>query len=130
MKTGELFYGSVWRVGPDELEDAENELRNALEADDGTDINDLADILSEKHDAHVEIQADGTRTFWFGHPIEVMNDGDTDFNEMALLRVMDLKQGTLREDIKKDVKAAIENVPYALREKFSSPGFKVAWGDA
>lgn len=122
-----LFYGSYWRIEDDAKEAATSTLSNALEADDGMEFNDLLDDLCEKHDARLAMHDDGTVTVYFGQPVTTISEADNDFDEMALLRVMDLDKGVLEEGVKTSVKATLEDVPYYLREKLSSPGFYVAW---
>ena len=124
---GNLFYGSYWRIEADAREAAKATLSTALEADDGADFHDMLDDLCEKHDAHLAMHDEGTVTVYFGQPLTSVSEADNDFDEMALLRVMDLDKGVLRDDVKEKIKHVLEDVPYALRESLSSPGFYMAW---
>lgn len=123
---GNLFYGSYWRIEADKQAEATAVLSDILDAD-GTDFSDLVDDLSETHDAMVAYHDDGTRTIYWGWPVGNVNEGDNDFDEMALMRVMDLSKGVLRPNVKESVRNTLEQVPYKLREYLSSPGFYVAW---
>lgn len=124
---GNLFYGSFWRIEHDAKDEATLVLSNALEADDGMEFEDLLDDLCEEHNARLALRADGATTIYFGRPITNFSEVDNDFDEMALLRVIDFDRGTLQSDVKDKVKKTLEEVPYALREHLSSPGFYIAW---
>lgn len=124
---GNLFYGSFWRIENDDRDEATLVLTNALEADDGADFEDLLDDLCEEHDAHLALRADGATTIYFGQSVSNFSEADNDFDEMAFLRVIDLDRGVLQSDVKEKVKGQLQEVPYALREHLSSPGFYIAW---
>lgn len=130
---GDIFYGVFWRIESNAVEEAEKILRDALQADDDKDLNDMLDDLSETHGAHVVIHTDGdvkVRTVYFGHTISSVSESENKFDEMALLRSLDLEKGVLREDIKDSVKKKLEEIPYNLREHLTGPGFNMAWGRA
>lgn len=122
-----LFYGSYWRIEKDARDEATTLLSDALEADDGAEFHDLLDDLSEKHEAHLAMHQDGTVTVYFGHRLTTVMESSNDFEEMALLRVMDLDKGVLQDDVKEKVKGVLQGIPYAMRDKLSSPSFYVAW---
>lgn len=124
INTAQLFYGVYWRTEA-EAEDATELLRKALEVESG-DFWDLLDDLENKHKAKVAIAGD-TITIWFGRGVTTLSDDDNEFREMALLQVMDLENACLREDLRTEIVALIQDIPYALREKLSKPGFYAAW---
>lgn len=124
---GEIFFGCYWRIEKDQREEAEAVLKNALEADDEADFNDMVDVLSEKYKAHVSFHDDGARTIVFGRQLTTVTEAENKFDEMALLRVMDLGKGVLQENVRNEVRTQLDEVPYSLREHLSSPGFCVAW---
>lgn len=123
-----LFYGSYWRIGDtqDAREAATATLSTALEADDGAEFYDMLDDMAEKFNAHIAFQGE-TVTVYFGHRLFHMSSDENDFDEMSLLRVMDLKTGVLEQSVKDSVKKTLEEVPYSLRGNLSSPGFYTAW---
>lgn len=130
---GRLCYGTYWKIDPSGITqwDASQLLWKALQdtgkVQEDDELGDHIDVLCEVYNAEV-VYMDNTYTIFFGHIIEDVSTGENKFNEMALLSIMDLKQGTLREDVKKNVKNLIETIPYNLRDQFSRPGFFIAWG--
>lgn len=129
MNNADLFYGTFWRIDKDDYDDAESFLRDALEGDDEADFHDLADTLTEKYSGKVTYH-DDHRTIWFGITITSLNESENKFDEMALLRVMDLDKGVLRQDEKDRMRKIMDEIPYKLREKLSNPKFGVAWSTA
>jgi hypothetical protein len=123
--TANIFYGVYWRTEA-EAEDATEVLRTALEADDGVEYWDLLDDLESKYKAKVAIAGD-TVTIWFGRGVTKISDDENDFSEMSLLQVLDLEKGTLREELRTEIVALIQELPYAMRDHLSSPGFHTAW---
>jgi hypothetical protein len=113
MLVGRLVYGTYWRVtDPDEGAKA---LLMALEREDeGAELDDLVDVLCEEHNASVAY-LDGTYTIYYGHIVTDLSTAENKFDEMALLRCMDLKRGVLEDSLRDDVKRLIETVPYSLR---------------
>lgn len=126
VTSAEVFYGCFWRIEPDKQEDAVNVLRNALEADDDADFYDMLDDLSSKHNAHVSF-AQGVATVYFGVPIASLTEAENEFDEMALLRVMDLKNGSLQKSVREHMTKVMDSVPFTLRDHLSAPKFGVAW---
>lgn len=131
---GRLFYGVFWRIPLEPVkvpDEAQELLYKALQDLEGVeaehDLADYIDVMAEHYDAQVTYMQQ-TYTLYIGHTITDISTSENKFEEMALLQVMDLDRGVLREDVKADVKAMIEAIPYSLREKFSRPGFYIAWG--
>lgn len=135
LAVGRLAYGTFWRIEPGGVSeyDASQVLWKALQdtgkVKEDDDLSDHIDVLVEDYGAHVTY-VDKTYTIFFGHIIDDISTSENKFDEMALLRIMDLKTGNLRDDVKKSVKELIEKIPYSLRESFSSPQFFIAWGQA
>lgn len=133
--TGRLFYGVFWRIPPVGAAqwDATQLLYKALADTEGVeedaDLADYIDLMVERHGAQVTY-VDNTYTLFFGHTLTDLSTDENKFEEMALLHVMNLDKGVLRDDVKADVKTMIEGIPYLLREKLSRPGFYIAWGRA
>src|SRR4051812_19065112 len=113
---GKIFYGSYWRIPDDESEGAEEVLRKAVETEDQeTELEDLIDTLCEGFsNAHAVHHDNGDWTIVFGRQITTVSEADNDFDEMALLRVMDLQRGVLSDDVRKAMHRTIEEVPYNL----------------
>lgn len=130
---GRLCYGTYWKIDPAGIKqwDATQLLYSALKGtgkvQEDDELADHIDVLCEDYNADVTIM-DNVFTVFFGAVICDISTAENKFNEMALLSVMDLKQGVLRDDIKKNVKDMIEKIPYGLREQFSRPSFFIAWG--
>lgn len=126
VSSGEIFYGAFWRIEEDGREAAEGVIRDTLEADDDTDLYDMLDDLASKHNAHVSF-CKGTVTVYFGVPIATVTEAENKFDEMSLLRVMDLKNGSLRKDIKDQMTKVLDSIPYKLRDSLTPPVFGIAW---
>jgi hypothetical protein len=131
---GRLFYGSYWRIpltGPENW-DATVLLYNALakETDEELDADSsLADLVDQFTNLGAQVSlCDNIFTVYFGVVVTDLSTEENTFDEMALLRLMDLDKGTLEEDVKEHVKNLLQAIPYDLREKFSRPGFHIAWG--
>lgn len=125
---GEIYYGSYWRIAKDEREKAVEVIRGAINGGADLDMFDLLDELDRQYKgAHVALHGNGELTLIFGRRITTVTEADNDFHEMDLIRIMNLQQGNLRDDIRKDVREIIENVPVGLREELSSPKFCIAW---
>jgi hypothetical protein len=120
----EIFFGSLWRIDEDHRAEAEQILRDALTTDE--DFDDMLDTLAEKYNAKVSYDGE-ERTIVFGRQITTISHSDNSFDEMSLLRVMDLDKGVLLEEVRNEVKQQLEEVPYNLREHLSSPGFCTVW---
>jgi len=130
MKIAQVFYGVYWRIEKDAEEDAAKALIDALQADDDTDLYDLCDKFESKfRDSHVVFSNDH-KTLYLGLNISATNEGENDFDEMALLRIMDLDRAVLRDSVRQQMRQLIETVPVDLRSKFTAPGFYVAWSEA
>lgn len=123
--SGTIYYGCFWRFDAKDPE-AVAVLRDALEATDDTDLDDMLDDLCEKFDAHLNYDGKD-RTIVFGHPITSVNESDNSFREMDLLSVMDLQKGSLQKGIRESMTNVIAGVPYGLRDNLSSPKFCIAW---
>jgi len=130
LTIAEVFYGVYWRIEQDKEEDAEQALTDALQADDGTDLNDLMDqFVSKFKDTHLAFSEDH-KTIYMGLPLTATNSGENEFDEMSILKVMDLDRGVLKDDVRKQMRDLIETVPVDLRGKFSAPGFYTVWSEA
>lgn len=129
MASGEIFYGCYWRIKPDAHEQAATIFREALEASDDAELYDMLDDLESKHKAHVHFDGD-TITVYFGVPITPVNQTDNEFDEMAILRVMDLEHGSLRKDVRDKMTKVMDDIPYQLRGSLTRPKFGVAWSSA
>jgi hypothetical protein len=127
VSSGEIFYGCFWRIeNAAQDEQAIAALRNALEADDDTDLYDMLDDLSSKHNAHVLFNGD-TVTIYFGVPLTSVTEADNDFDEMALLRVMDLDNGSLKKNVREKMTKVMDAIPYSLRDRLTPPKFSIGW---
>lgn len=130
---GRLAYGTYWRIpntGVDQYDAAQllwKALQDTGKVQEDDELADHIGVLCEQHGAQV-VFMDGEYTVFWGTVVDDISTAENKFNEMALLSVMDLKQGVLRDDVKKSVKSQIEDIPYNLREKFSRPSFFIAWG--
>lgn len=125
--SGEIFYGCFWRIeNADQDEDAITAIRNTLEADDGAELYDMLDELESKHKAHVSFNG-STVTIYFGVPLTSVSESGNDFDEMAILRVMDLEHGSLRKDVRQRMTKVMDDIPYTLRTHLSPPKFGIAW---
>ncbi len=130
---GRVFYGSYWRIASGGVAqwDAAQLLYKALQdtgkVQEDDELADHIDVLVTEYNAQVTY-VNKEYTVYFGHNVLDLSSATNDFSEMALLSVMDLSNGVLREDVKEDVKRIIEQIPMGLREKLSRPGFHVAWG--
>lgn len=130
MKIAQVIYGVYWRIEKDDEDSAAQALTDALQADDDTDLYDLTDIFVTKYrDSHA-VFSDDHKTLYLGLNISATNEGDNDFDEMALLRIMDLDKAVLRDSVRQSMRSLIETVPVDLRDKFSAPGFYVVWSEA
>lgn len=130
MKIAQTFYGVYWRIEKDAEEDAAVALTNALQADDGTDLYDLVDKFCESYsDSHVMF-SDDHKTLVMGLLLTATNEGDNEFDEMAILRIIDPDKAVLRDSVRQQMRNLIETVPVDLRAKFSAPGFYVVWSEA
>lgn len=130
MKIAQTFYGVYWRIEKDDEESATAALTDALQADDGTDLYDLMDKFCESYsDTHVMF-SDDHKTVVMGLLLTATNEGDNEFDEMSLLRIIDTDKGVLRDSVRQQMRKLIEAVPVDLREKFSAPGFYVVWSEA
>lgn len=130
MKIAQTFYGVYWRIEKDQEDDAAAALTDALEADDGTDLYDLMDkFVSTFRDSHVMF-SDDHKTIVMGLLLTATNEGDNDFDEMSILRIIDNDKGVLRDSVRQQMRQLIETVPVDLRAKFSAPGFHVVWSEA
>ena len=126
----EVFYGVFWRIEKDDEEAATAALTDALQADDGTDLYDLLDMFVTKFsDTHLAFHPTH-KTVYMGLPLSSTNDGENEFNEMALVRLMDFDRGVLKDGVRKQMRELIEEVPVDLRDKFSAPGFHTVWSEA
>jgi hypothetical protein len=126
----EVFYGVLWRIEKDDEEAATQALSDALQADDDTDLNDLMDMFESKFDDTHVVYHDSHKTIYIGLPLSSTNETENEFNEMALIRIMDLDKGVLKDGIRKQVRDLLENVPVDLRDKFTAPGFYTVWQSA
>jgi hypothetical protein len=126
VSSGEIFYGAFWRIEKDGREEATATIRDAIEANDGTDLYDMLDDLASKHNAHVSFSKD-TITVYFGVPISTVTEAENKFDEMGILRVMDLQNGSLRKDVREEMTKVLDAIPYKLRDALTPPVFGIAW---
>lgn len=128
VTSAEIFYGCVWRIEKDDesQEQATSLLRSTLEADDNVELYDMLDDLESKHGAHVSF-AQGVVTVYFGVPLSSISEAENEFDEMALLRVMDLDNGSLKKEVREHMTKVMDSIPFALRDSLSAPRFGVAW---
>lgn len=127
MVTGEIFYGCYWRIEPDDKDQAAGTIRNAIKADDDTDLYDMLDDLTATTGAHVAFGNDDVISVYYGVDISYVNESENKFDEMGLLRVMDLKNGSLRKDVRESMTQIMDKIPVELRDVLTPPVFGIVW---
>lgn len=126
LKSGEIFYGCHWTIASDEARDAAVPVLREAVGDDNADLYDALDALESKHDAHISFNGEDV-TLYFGVPVTNVTEGDNEFDEMSILRVMDLEHGSLRKDVREKMTKIMDSVPFVLRDHVSAPKFRIAW---
>jgi hypothetical protein len=112
---GTIFFGVLWKIGHDDEVDVEQ-----LEED-------IPNLKSAYHTREGWVA-------WLGVPAVQITDSSQDFDEMGLLRLMGTTErggltGSLDDSNRDKVRKMIQEVPMDLRNKFSAPGFFIAWGN-
>jgi hypothetical protein len=117
---GELFFGCKWHIPNDKLSEF-------------GDPEELCDKMLDIPNMHLTTHSSEGWTFWFGLPVTTLMDHEAKFNEMAIMQMMEKdKQGNLRgaldPKLREEVKLMMEALDMEDRDRFSTPGFWIAWG--